>query len=71
MITAQQLTEKFTDKGYTYELYMFVFNAYNLFDPCSYELQRSSRKHLLEQHNLRMQPEWEYWNTWIDHQNYK
>ena len=70
----QELRKKFLDKGYKEELYWFVPTPM-LFNPSALELQLYGREKALEMYNKRAEQvygdDWDYWNTWIDRQNYR
>lgn len=74
MVTYKKLFEKFEEKGYVVEFHLYV-GAPMIFDPSIDELRTFGLEFLSEQRQKlnqnRYQPEWEYWNTWIDYQQYK
>jgi hypothetical protein len=71
MITYEKLREKFADKGYLVEFHFFVL------PPPLFILGKALGTE--EEHFINYKKaiqsvygkEWEYWNTYIDHQNYK
>ena len=68
MITYVKLAKKFMDKGFIEEFHLFVIPP-PTFDPS--RLINPS----LEKFNGIVQEvygkDWEYWDTWIDRQNYR
>ena len=71
MITYKKLAEKFIDKGYIQELHRFVLPP-PIFDNSRLIGTREENiKSFLESVELVYGEDWEYWNQWIDHQNYK
>ena len=75
MVTWGQLKEKFLDKGFSFYEFQILVPQPMIFDPDCVSLSYSTREDLLERHKKITQqvygPEWDYWNTWIDYQNYK
>ena len=75
MITWGQLKEKFLDKGFSLYEFQILVPQPMIFDPDCVSLSYNTREDLLERHKKITQqvygPEWDYWNTWIDYQNYK
>jgi hypothetical protein len=75
MITYKKVQEKFEDKGFDYTL-LFLLPFPPLFDPTCWQLQCRSREELFEEFKNSYpmsyyQQQLEYYNTWIDYQNYK
>ncbi len=71
MITYKKLAEKFIDKGYIQELHWLVLPP-PIFDNSRLIGTREENiKSFLEAVELVYGEDWEYWNQWIDHQNYK
>lgn len=71
MITYENLREKFIDKGYQLELqYLILSPPMFLLGRCTgtREEQYAYYKSAVEK---TYGEEWEYWDQWIDHQNYK
>lgn len=75
MITYSQLKEKFLDKGYLWEFYTFVGSIPNPdFSRLIISPEETPKDVIKRFHDLWIksrQQEWDYWNTWIDYQNYK
>ena len=75
MITWEQLKEKFFDKGYDWEFELFIGNIPNPdFSRLVFRSEETPKDVIKRFHNLwtkSSQQEWDYWNTWIDYQNYK
>ena len=75
MVTWGQLKEKFFDKGFSFYEFQILVPQPMLFDPDCVSLSYNTREDLLKIHKETIQrvygPEWDYWNTWIDYQNYK
>ncbi len=73
-LTYNTLYEKFKEKGRDFEFYILVPPP-PLFDPPLSSLMDFGKEYLKEQRERliknRYMPEWEYWNTWIDYQQYK
>jgi hypothetical protein len=72
MITYEKLREKFEDKGYLAEFYFFVpSQLFFVFNP----LHLGTEEEQVIDYKKAIQSvygdDWEYWNTYIDHQNYR
>jgi len=68
MITYEKIREKFNDKGY-----IEVFNLFIL-KPPPYDPTRLIEPNIETYHKIIKEvyeDEWNYWNTWIDAQNYE
>lgn len=67
----KQLVEKFLEKGYLLELHYFVL------PPPLFQLGKilgTMEEQIIffnEAVNKMYGSDWDYWNTWIDYQNYK
>jgi len=74
-VTYHSLLEKFIDKGFSYYEFHILVPQPMLFDPTCTSLSYNTREELLEKHRRITQEvygsEWDYWNTWIDYQQYK
>ena len=75
MVTWGQLKEKFLDKGFSFYEFQILVPQPMIFVLYGVSLSYNTREDLLEKHKKITQqvygPEWDYWNTWIDYQNYK
>lgn len=76
MITYKKLAEKFEDKGFDDSTLLFLIPFPPIFDPSGWQLQYRSRGELFEDFKKSFpatsyQQSLEYYNTWIDYQNYK
>lgn len=71
MITYEKLRDKFIDKGYTANFYSMILKPL----PFEHGKLIGSLEEQRKMHNKLIQEvygeEWDYWNTWIDYQNYK
>ena len=72
MILYSKLAEKFIDKGYLMEFHYFVlppplFERGKVLLPTIEEEVEFFNKSVYKIYG----EDWEYWNQWIDHQNYK
>lgn len=72
MITYSKLIEKFIDKGYFTDLLFFVQSP-PLYDPTKLLIENKEENYKKFQEITQevYGKDWDYWNTWIDHQNYK
>lgn len=74
MVDYNKLYDKFEEKGYKFEFFTYV-SAPIVLDPSLDQLRLFGEGYLKKQREdlikNRYQPEWEYWNTWIDYQQYK
>jgi hypothetical protein len=75
MVTFKEVYEKFEDKGYGYDLFLFL-PLPPIFDPTFWQLQCKSREELYENFKANQatsyyQQELEYFNVWIDYQKHK
>ena len=75
MVTWGQLKEKFLDKGFSFYEFQILVPQPMLFVPDCVSSSYNTREDLLKIHKEIIQrvygPQWDYWNTWIDYQNYK
>lgn len=71
MITYQDLAEKFKDKGYFTEFHFLVSSPH----PFKFFKAVGTIEKQIEIYDKVIEKvygeEFEYWNQWIDHQNYK
>ena len=71
-VSYSKLVEKFIDKGYIYELHLFIGTP-PPFIPGraiadSIEKEREIYSRIIQE---VYGEEWDYWNAWIDHQTHK
>lgn len=74
MVTYNSLKEKFLSKGYDLEFRYLVYPV-PVLDPQRCILLGISLSTILDNWDKTVKkvygPEWDYWNTWIDYQQYK
>lgn len=71
MIGISKLRNKFFDKGYIGEYHFFVLQPPWFILGKTLGTQEEQYKAYKETVYKVYGEEWEYWNQWIDHQNYK
>jgi hypothetical protein len=72
MTTYEKLKEKFEDKGYLVEFHRFIPSPpFFVFNPLYLGTKEEQFKDYVNGMQLAYGKEWEYWNTYIDHQNYR
>lgn len=73
MITFSELFEKFETKGYVFEFITFVPHPPIINLHATFLYMTTEEK--VKSHNKIVQrlygSQWDYWNTWIDHQQHK
>ena len=69
-----QVVQKFLDKGYLYELHIFVPNP-PMYNPCMntvvFQTAEENYQTFIKVVNEIYSEQWDYWNIWIDYQQYK